>query len=322
MLLACLFPVLSDAQQTQQQAVTTLSISGFVLSDRGNTRIQGAVVQLCNSDGRLIEERRTRDMGEFTFNGVLPGVYELKIAADGYEPTEYKPDFRLIASQSFTVYMKAEQMNVVSTISVRPVSAHVLSMPRKARDLYQSGMNKLYQEKNVEGALEDFEKAYQRAPKFYEAHFQSGMAMLRMGKGAEAEARFRKSLELSENKFAGANVALGVLLFDRNDTEGATAYFQHALELSPSAWIASYKMGEIAYRRGDLVQAEKWARQAKQSDNESTLMDQLLLEIHMKQKNYPAAIQDIEAYLENDPLSEKADQMRELQDKLKNQTEK
>ncbi len=127
---------------------------------------------------------------------------------------------------------------------------------------------------------------------------------------------------LSDNKFAGANVALGVLLFDRNDLEGATAYFQHALELRPSAWIASYKMGEIAYRRGDLVQAEKRARQAKQSENESTLMDQLLLEIHMKQKNYPAAIQDIDAYLENDPLSENADHMRELQDKLKSQIEK
>jgi tetratricopeptide (TPR) repeat protein len=183
-------------------------------------------------------------------------------------------------------------------------------------------MKKLYQEKNVEGALEDFEKAYQQAPKFYEALFQTGMAMLSMGKGAEAEAQFRKSLEISDNKFAGANVALGVLLFDRNDLEGAAAYFQHALELRPSAWIASYKMGEIAYRHGDLVQAERWAKQAKQSENESTMMDQLLLEIHVKQKNYPAAIQDIDAYLENDLLSETADRMRELQEKLKSQIEK
>ena len=146
--------------------------------------------------------------------------------------------------------------------------------------------------------------------------------MLSMGKGAEAETRFRKSLEISDNKFAGANVALGVLLFDRNDLQGAEEYLQHALELKPSAWIASYKMGEIAYQRGDLVQAEKWAKQAKQSENESTMMDQLLLKIHMDQKNYAAAIQDIEAYLENDPLSETADQMRELQDRLKSQIEK
>ncbi len=316
----CLLPVHADAQQ--QHELSTISVSGFVFAEGSNTRIRGAVVQLCTADGRMIEERRTRDLGEFTFAGILPGVYKLEITAEGYEPTEFKPDIRLTADQTFSIYIKSEQVSVISSSTARTVSAHVLSMPRKARDFYQSGMKKLYGDKNAQGALEDFQKAVTRAPKFYEAELQMGMALLSLGRGEEAEAKIRKSIELSGDKFAGSNVALGVILFDRRDLEGAESQFLHALEQNPSAWIACYKLGEIAYRRGDLEQAESWAKKAKQLETDSPMMDQLLIEVHIKQKNYPAAIQDIDAYLENDPISENADRMRELQEKLKSLTDK
>ena len=279
-------------------------------------------MQLCTADGRMIEERHTRSLGEFTFGGLVPGVYILEVSAQGYEPTEYKPDVRLTSDQSFTVFMKPEQISVISSSSVRPVSAHELSMPRKARNLYGSGMKKLYGDKNAQGALEDFEKAVLRAPNFYEAQFQSGMAMLSLGKGEEAEARIRKSMEISGDKFAGANVALGVLLFDRNHLDAAESQFRHAMDLNPAAWLAYYKMGEIAFSRGDLLQAETWANKAKQLETDQPMMDQLLMEVHIKQKNYPAAIKDIDAYLELDPISANADRLRDLQEKLKSMDQK
>ena len=291
-------------------------------ADGTNSRITGAVVQLCVADGRMVEERTTRSLGEFTFAGLAPGVYILKATAEGYEPAEFKPDVRMTSNQSFTIYMKSEQMNVVSNSTASTVSAHVLSMPRRARELYQSGMKKLYVEKNAQAALQDFQKAVQHAPKFYEAELQSGMALLSLGKGPEAEVAVRKSLELSDDKFADGSVVLGVLLFDRADMEGAQAQFHQALELSPSNWIACYKLGEISYRRGELAEAETWAKKAKQLETDLPMMDQLLMEIHLKEKNYPAAIQDIDAYLENDPISENADRMRELQEKLKGLAEK
>ena len=279
-------------------------------------------MQLCTGDGRMIEERRTRSLGEFAFNAITPGVYTLKVSAEGYEPTEMKPDIRLTSDQSFTVYMKAEQVSVVSSPTAHSVSAHVLSMPRKARELYQSGMGKLYGEKNAQGALTDFEKALGHAPSFYEAQFQTGMALLSLGRGEAAEASIRKSIEMSGDKFAEADVALGVLLFDRGDLNAAELQFHHALELNPSAWMACYKLGEIAYRQGDLTPAETWAKKAKQMQTELPMIDQLLLQIHMKQNNYAAAIEDIDAYLELDSTSENADRLRELREKLKRAQEK
>jgi hypothetical protein len=43
----------------------------------------------------------------------------------------------------------------------------------------------------------------------------------------------------------------------------------------------------------------------------------LLAEVHSKQKNYPVAIRDIDAYLVLDPISENADRLKELREKLK-----
>jgi tetratricopeptide (TPR) repeat protein len=310
----CLAALPSRAQVSHQ--ASTINVSGVVFSDQGNKRIQGAVVQLCTGDGRMIEERRTRALGEFTFPGLSPGAYTFQVTAPGYEPTQFKPDARLTRDQSFTIYMKSEELTETSTSTSSPVSAHVLSMPQKARGFYETGMQKLYNERDATGALEEFQKAMRKAPSFYEAEFQSGMASLSMGKGAEAETNFRKSIEMSGDKFPDANMALGVLLLDRGDLVGASAQLHHALEVNPAAWMACLKLGDIAYRQGNYPEAETWAKKAGQIEPTMPMVHQLLAEIHIKQKDYPAAIEDIDAYLALDADSANAVRLKELRVKL------
>jgi tetratricopeptide (TPR) repeat protein len=312
-----LFPLTSWAQQEPKNDLSSNSLTGVVLSEKGNTRIQGVLVQLCKVDGTILEERRTQDTGEFSFGGLAPGRYVLQLSAEGYEPTAYDPGIRLGGGQTLTLYMKAIEKSVDSGSGPPSMSAHLLSIPPKARDLYQSGMKKLYGDKNAQEALVDFDKAVGRAPGFYEAEFQSGMALLKLGKGEEAESRIRKSMEMSGDRFAGANVALGLILFDRGDLKGAEEQFLHALEFNPSAWMACYKLGEIAYRRDDLSQAEALATKAKHMQGAGPMVDQLLAEVHIKQKNYTEAIRDIDAYLALDPVSENANRLKELKEKLK-----
>ena len=142
------------------------------------------------------------------------------------------------------------------------------------------------------------------------------MASLSLGKGTEAEANFRKSIEMSSDKFPDANIALGVLLLDKGDLAGASAQFHHALELNPSAWMACLKLGDVAYRQGNYPEAENWAKKAGEIEPTKPMVHQLLVEIHAKQKNYPAAIEDIDAYLALDPDSANAARLRELREKL------
>ncbi len=264
----------------------------------------------------MVEERRTKSLGEFGFAGIVPGGYIFRVRAEGYQPLEFNPGFRISQDQTFTLFMKSEEITVTSTSTAFPVSAHVLSMPQKARGLYESGMKKLYGERDALGALEEFQKAVRKAPSFYEAEFQLGMASLSLGKGTEAEANFRKSIEMSSDKFPDANIALGVLLLDKGDLAGASAQFHHALELNPSAWMACLKLGDVAYRQGNYPEAENWAKKAGEIEPTKPMVHQLLVEIHAKQKNYPAAIEDIDAYLALDPDSANAARLRELREKL------
>lgn len=317
-----LFPLTSLAQQEHSNDLSSNSLAGVVLAEKGNARIQRAVVQLCKVDGTVLEERRTQSMGDFSFGGLVPGMYVLQLSAEGYEPTVYNPGIRLGGGQTLTLYMKAVEKSVDPVSKVPTVSAHILSMPAKSRDLYQSGMKKLYGDQNAKEALADFDKALGRTPRFYEAEFQSGMALLKLGKREEAEFRIRKSMEVSGDHFAGSNVALGLILFEKEDLKGAEQQFLHALELNPSAWMACYKLAEIAYRRDDLSQTETWATKAKAIQGAAPMVYHLLANVHIKQKNYLAAIRDIDAYLALDPASENANRLKEIREKLQGLEEK
>ena len=292
------------------------------MSDSGNNRIPGAVVQLCDFDGKMIQEHRTLSMGEFAFRGLSPGQYTFRITAEGYEATEYQPGYRIVSDQSFTLYMKATQPETSSPSSAIIVSSHILSVPDAARELYFSGMKKLYTDKNAQGSLGDFQKALHKAPSFYEAQFQIGMANLNLGKGQEAENSFRKSIEMSGDKYSEANLALGVLFFDRSEFEAAKTQLRRALELNPSAWMACYKLGDIAYRERNLSEAETWAGKAKQIETNMPMVYELLAQVHVQQKKYASAVEDIDAYLKLESNASKVAQAKELREKLQQLIEK
>ena len=71
------------------------------------------------------------------------------------------------------------------------VSAHELSIPAEAQNLYASGMRKLSVDKNPSAALEDFHKAIARAPGFYEAHYHPGLPVLLWAMSPKPKSIFR-----------------------------------------------------------------------------------------------------------------------------------
>lgn len=282
-----MLPRTSSAYKLQHS--DTIEISGVVFSDDPeNKRISGAVIQLCDPDGRVIEERHTESQGEFIFR-VRSGSYTFHLAAEGYEATEFQLGTRINSVQKLTIYMKAVQSNSPQP-SINPaVSAHELSMPRGAREFYATGMKKLYGDKNGLGGLGDFQKALQKAPSFYEAQFQIGMAQLKLGRGEEAEASFRKSVEMSGDKYFQANLALSLICFDKGDLDASRAQFRRALELNPSARSISPKMG-IIY--------------------------DLLEQIRVEQKDYVSVLQDLDVYIQREQDDAKIVQARELRKKI------
>jgi tetratricopeptide (TPR) repeat protein len=96
------------------------------------------------------------------------------------------------------------------------------------------------------------------------AHGQLGNAWLATHNLVEAEASYRRAIDLSKKypKYAGAHVGLGNVMLDKGDWDGAEASFRNALAIDPDDAGLHYNMGVLLATRGDLARAEEWYRKA------------------------------------------------------------
>jgi len=283
--------------------LSTYSLTGSVFSDGSNRRITGASVALCDDGGAQIEETATDDAGKFSFQGLRPGHYLLRVNAAGFVAAEVRVDISLGPERNLVVTLKGESTSAVVPGGAATISAHELAMPQGARDLLTSGQKKLYTEKNAQAALRDFESATRQAPNYYEAYYQAGMAYLALQNSPEAEKQFRKAVELSEKKYGDADIALGTLLLHRGALNEGESLVRQGLVLNPHSWPGQFELGELELSRGHMEAALTAAQTAAQLAPQQPVVYRLLSVIELRQKNYPALISALDSYIELDPDS-------------------
>jgi Flp pilus assembly protein TadD len=299
----------------------SLHASGAVFVDGGVDRVVGAEVRLCDVGGRTVLQASTSSSGQFNFSGLPAGNYLLSVEAAGFQSTETSLDLRSSSQSGLTIYLKPTTQSAPSGAGATgaSISAHELSITESARNLYREGKKKLYNENKAQESLRYFEKALSQAPDFYEARYQLGMAYVGMGKTDEAEKNLKKCVSDSHDKYGSANIALGTLQLDRGETEAGERQIRHGLELSPSAWMGYYQLGRAEALQGHLDEAETLAEQARQFAPATATVYQLLATIHMRQKNYRAALEDIDAYLLLDAQSSAGIRAKEIRQQLQKQ---
>lgn len=291
---------------------STFALTGTVFTDGTNQRIPSANLILCDDGGTPLQESSASDSGEFSFQGLHPGHYILKVQASGFQDAELHIDLSFASDRGLSVALKPIRNISPPSSEASTISAHELVMPEAARNLFASGKTKLYTQKNPQGALHDFQSATAQAPAFYEAFYQSGMAYLALQNPAEAEKQFRKSLDLSQKKYADANIALATILIHRNEVREGEPLLRQGLALNPHSWPGQFELGELELSRGHLEPAFAAAQTAAQLAPQQAVVYRLLAAIHLRQKNYPALITALDAYIELDPNSPAGLRAKEL----------
>jgi tetratricopeptide (TPR) repeat protein len=310
-LCVCSFVAVAPAPGSPQFLNRSLSVSGTVFAEGGG-RISNAIVALCDEQGNCFGESRSSDAGEFSFASVKPGRYLLRTRAQGFADSELPIDLTQESQRGLSLALKALPQPG-SAIPDRPsISTHELSMPETARDLMGSGLKKLYKEKNAQAGLNDFQAATAKAPSYYEAFYQSGMAYLTLQKEAEAEKEFRRSAELSQNKFGDADIALGTLLLKRGQERDGETYLRQGLALNPQSWPGQVELGKLELNRGHLELALAAAEKAESLAPLQPMVYRLLALVHMREKNYSALIVDLDSYIRLDPDSPAGVRAKEL----------
>ncbi len=278
-----------------------VSLSGVVFSEGGTRRIANASLRLSNDGQSSWLEIITGDSGEFNFQGLPAGRFLLQVRALGFEALDKSVDLSFSSEQGLSIFLKPSGAANQNSAPGSTISVHELSMPAAARELVASGKKKLYAEKNLRGALKDFQAAVAKAPQYYEAVHLVGMAYLALQDMANAEKNFRASVELSRGEFPGAEIALGSLLADRGDGLQAEPLLRHGLELSPGSWIALYQLATIELSRGHLGPARQFAQHAESLAPAQPLPHRALAIIDLQEKNYPALLDELDAFIALEP---------------------
>jgi tetratricopeptide (TPR) repeat protein len=311
-----LFPPRSDAWQLNggRPDDNNLTINGNVYYDEGDQPASHVMVQLQGSEGESRQQEETTDSGWFEFRRLGGGTYVLMVDVQGYERVATTVDLSFMPEKGVVIRLRSLSGEKKTATGTGSVSAHELSMPEKARELMSAGMKKLYTDKNAQGALEDFQSAIAAAQGYYEACYQGGMAYLSLGRLDDAEVSFRKSIELSGDKYSEADVGLGTLMLDRRDFAQGEKTVRRGVELNPDYWLGQYELGRALLNLDNVPEALKSADRAKLLAPSAAVVYRLLSNIHLRQKDYPALLADIDSYIKLDPDSAagiRAKQLRE-----------
>ncbi len=288
------------------------SIRGTVRLASTEQNLEMVQVDLVHSYGDLVATAITRGNGDFEFSGITPGNYALVIAMRGYEPV--RENVQLNGSRYGVVLYMREVPKAVSEETDYKISQRELTLPRKARNAYRKGMRLLYEEKNPQGSLAQFQRAAAEFPGYYEAYHQIGLARMYLSQPTEAEAAFQKSIEISQGKYADPYIALGSLLTNNKKFAEAEAVLRRGLELGGNDWHGHYELARTLLGLDRLDAAEASAKEARSRGLDFPPVYLLLAEIHRQKRDYPALLQDLDQYLKLDPDGNMSAQAREMRE--------
>ncbi len=289
------------------------TIAGNVYYESDYHPAKDVTIKLSDGEHTFLESQSTTDDGLFRFGGLKRSTYHVTVEASGYEPVSLDVDISMVSDKGLVIYLKPIYKKQDSPSS-KTVSLHELSIPLKARECMDSGKKKLYQDKDAQAAVEDFQQAVSLAPAYFEADYQLGMAQLTLGNRGEAETNFRKAVALSGDTYPEAEVSLGAVLLDRGDVAEANKFIRRGLQLNPNSWLGHYELGRCLLKQDHLFEAHTSAEQARLLAPSVPIIYRLLSNIHLQQKDYPALLEDLDTYLTLDPNSPagiRAKQLRE-----------
>lgn len=107
--------LLISVQATFGQGETTSAIVGQV-SDQTNAVVPGATLTIRNTETGLKRSVNTDDMGRFNFPQLTPGIYTVRVEANGFEPQQEDRVFSALGQRqtvNFTLRLAAAKENIV-----------------------------------------------------------------------------------------------------------------------------------------------------------------------------------------------------------------
>lgn len=310
-LLVCCAPtVLAQGQRTPGLSsgarLTNFYIEGRVVDESGRP-IYLARVTLTSVRSGNGQTTHTDHTGRFAFYNLREGAYTVSISASGF----------LSINQGVEIFGGSKDLEITlhrsTTIpegaSPEAVSVHQLSVPAKARDLYQKGRKELDRQK-ADKSVEYFQAAIREHAAFAEAHSGLGIAYIQLRNPELARKALIRAIELNED-LAEAHLGMGVLYNDAQQHADAEKHLLKARQLMPTEWHVYFELGRAYYGIDQLEKAEKNLRIARQARPKYGTLYLLLGNVLVLQEKYAEGLAEFDEFLKVAPDSPLAPQVRE-----------
>lgn len=308
-----LFSTIAFAQASHMSAGDA-RISGHV-RDAGSGQAVTAVRVELSAQGSGVSDVyvTTGTDGEFNIAGVKDGNFDIIVNAKGYKP--YRETITLANGNFVMLTINLEKAAPEAEAPAAALSAHELTVPQKARDMYLKGLA-LKAKPDYAGALEQFQKAIKQFPTYYEAYAEAGVAEVNLNQLDAGEKDLEKSIDLSDGKYALAMFYMAGLLNNKRAFDDALAIGKKGNAIDENSWRGNFEVARalIGLKRGD--EALPYAKKAAEAAPDNSQMYVVLMNANIASHDYPAALAAIDSFLKLNGTGQQADQVRQLRGQI------
>lgn len=137
-----------------------------------------------------------------------------------------------------------------------------LTNQTSAEDFYNQGIHK-GQQKDYQGAFEDYTQAIQRNPNFTQAYLHRSVVHILLGNFTSAVEDYTAAVQISSFNFSQTRTEFGKARADVGDTQGAISEYSDVLQYDANYAEAYQMRGNIRADLGDKQAAiEDWQKAA------------------------------------------------------------
>lgn len=291
-------------------------LSGYVREEGSGHLITGARIELQNAMGTPIGSAYSDGNGAYEFDDIGGGDCYVLVQHDGYD--SFRQFVRPDGSGHVYKDVFLRPVSPDSTPkSVNPVSEHQLSIPGKARESFDKGIQLIVEKSDYRGALTQFAKAIAKYPSYYEAFAAMGLAQEKMGDAKAAEAALRKSVELSAEKYPQAMIELASMFNRQKRFSEAEPILRKVIALDASTWRGPFELAVALNGQNRFSEALTSASAARDLKPENPQVYLLLYNLHIRTDDFKAALSDTESYLKLTPDGATADRVRRMQEQVR-----
>jgi predicted Zn-dependent protease len=299
--------------QSTRRAGALGTVTGSVRTADGKPIADARVELRDGMTGSVAASGYTNYGGTFEFQNIAGGNYEV-VVSSGVDEAR---DRVSVQGDVANVNLRLAQLASDNTSGKDgTISVAQLKVPEKARDENKKAREAM-QKRDVAGAWKHVNKALQITPQFAAALTTRALLELDDNKSDSAIADLEQAVKLDAG-YGLSFLVLGAAYNQRLHFDDAIRALDHGVALMPNYWQAYFELGKSYLGKNDLPHAkEQLDRCSQQAPPDYAPLHLVRANLDLAMKDYPAAMTELEAYLDRDPNSPSADQARKALGQVK-----